>query len=186
MTETKKVAAISSSDWPFSRSAGGAREEAARPGGLTPGKPEMRKSVSPASCFSIFPDRRFRGAALQRKRAALRFVTSCMPRERLSALVAEYIPMATTVQKITLSPSRDIAVTAGWQATETGGVAGPTQYTTVDKPLAPNSTLGIQMRVTRKTLKQSGDALEQAVRRDMNGAMAQGLSRALPNSVVNA
>jgi ParB family transcriptional regulator, chromosome partitioning protein len=31
-----------------------------------------------------------------------------MPRERLSALVAEYIPMATTVQKITLSPSRDI------------------------------------------------------------------------------
>jgi ParB family chromosome partitioning protein len=31
-----------------------------------------------------------------------------MPRERLSALVAEYIPMATTVQKITLSTSRDI------------------------------------------------------------------------------
>jgi ParB family chromosome partitioning protein len=31
-----------------------------------------------------------------------------MPRERLSALVAEYIPMPTTVQKITLSPSRDI------------------------------------------------------------------------------
>jgi ParB family chromosome partitioning protein len=31
-----------------------------------------------------------------------------MSRERLSALVAEYIPMATTVQKITLSPSRDI------------------------------------------------------------------------------
>jgi ParB family chromosome partitioning protein len=31
-----------------------------------------------------------------------------MPRERLSALVAEYIPMATPVQKITLSPSRDI------------------------------------------------------------------------------
>jgi len=31
-----------------------------------------------------------------------------MPRERLSALPAEYIPMATTVQKFTLSPSRDI------------------------------------------------------------------------------
>jgi hypothetical protein len=38
--------------------------------------------------------------------AALR--DELMPRERLSALVAEYIPMATTVQKITLSPSRDI------------------------------------------------------------------------------
>jgi ParB family chromosome partitioning protein len=31
-----------------------------------------------------------------------------MPRERFSALVAEYISMATPVQKITLSPSRDI------------------------------------------------------------------------------
>src|SRR4029077_21010372 len=46
--------------------------------------------------------------ALQRKRAAPVFVTGWKPRESLSAPVAETIPMATTVQKITLSPSRDI------------------------------------------------------------------------------
>jgi len=34
------------------------------------------------------------------------------------------------------------------------------------------------MRITRKTLKQSGAALEQAVRRDMNGAIAQEMDRA--------
>src|ERR1700728_2743606 len=36
------------------------------------------------------------------------FVTSWKPRESLSALVAETIPMASAVQKITLSSSRDI------------------------------------------------------------------------------
>ena len=47
-------------------------------------------------------------AAFQRKRAAPVFVTGWKPRESLSAPVAETIPMATTVQKITLSSSRDI------------------------------------------------------------------------------
>ena len=47
-------------------------------------------------------------AALQRKRAAPVFVTGWKPRESLSAPVAETIPMATAVQKITLSSSRDI------------------------------------------------------------------------------
>jgi ParB family transcriptional regulator, chromosome partitioning protein len=50
--------------------------------------------------------------AFQRKRAARVFVTGWKPREReresLSAPVAETIPMATAVQKITLSSSRDI------------------------------------------------------------------------------
>ena len=71
------------------------------------------------------------------------------------------------------------AVTAGWQATETGIVAGPTAYATTDKALAPNNTLGIQMRITRKTLLQSGSALEEAVRRDMNGAIGQALDQAV-------
>ena len=66
----------------------------------------------------------------------------------------------------------------GWQATETGGVGAPNAYATTDKPLAPDNTMGIQMKITRKALKQSGDALEQAVRRDMNGAMAQEVDRA--------
>ena len=71
------------------------------------------------------------------------------------------------------------AVSAGWQATETGIVAGPTAYATTDKALAPNNTLGIQMRITRKTLLQSGSALEEAVRRDMNGAIGQALDQAV-------
>ena len=76
-------------------------------------------------------------------------------------------------------PVTTSAVTAGWQATETGAVAGPTTYATTDKALAPNSTLGVQMKITRKTLLQSGSALEQAVRRDMNGALAQALDQAV-------
>ncbi|MCY1126024.1 phage major capsid protein [Frigidibacter sp. RF13] len=71
------------------------------------------------------------------------------------------------------------AVTAGWQATETGNVGGPTVYATTDKAMAPNNTLGIQMKITRKAMKQSGAALEDAVRRDMNGAISQALDAAI-------
>ena len=76
-------------------------------------------------------------------------------------------------------PVTTSAVTAGWAATENGAVAGPTAFTTVDKALAPNNTLGIRMAITRKALKQTGAALEEAVRRDMNGAMAAALDRAI-------
>ena len=68
-------------------------------------------------------------------------------------------------------PVTTSAVTAGWGATESGSVAGPTAYTTVDKALSPDNTLGIRMAITRKALKQTGTALEDAVRRDMNGAL---------------
>lgn len=76
-------------------------------------------------------------------------------------------------------PVTNSAVTGGWAATETGAVAGPTAYSTTDFSLAPNSTYGITMKVTRKALKQSGDALEQAVRRDMNGCLAVGMDKAV-------
>jgi HK97 family phage major capsid protein len=71
------------------------------------------------------------------------------------------------------------SVTAGWADGETANVAGPTVFATTDKALKPEQNLGIQMRITRKALKQSGDALEQAVRRDMNGAIAVALDRAI-------
>ncbi len=71
------------------------------------------------------------------------------------------------------------SVAAGWAATEGGNVAGPTAYVTTDKPLTPNSTLGIQMRISRKALLQTGDALEQAIRRDMAGATQQALDAAI-------
>lgn len=76
-------------------------------------------------------------------------------------------------------PVTTSSVTAGWAATETGNVAGPTVYATTDRPLTPDHTLGITMKITRKTLKQSGDALEQAVRRDMNGCIGEALDKAV-------
>lgn len=76
-------------------------------------------------------------------------------------------------------PVTTSAVTAGWAATEEGNVAGPTTYTTTDKALKPEHNLGIHMRITRKALLQSGDALEAAIRRDMNGAMAAELDKAI-------
>lgn len=71
------------------------------------------------------------------------------------------------------------SVTAAWATTETGAVAAAAAYATVDKPMDPNKTLGIQMKITRRALKQTGDALEQAVRRDMNGAIAQAMDLAV-------
>lgn len=71
------------------------------------------------------------------------------------------------------------SVTAGWADGETANVAGPTVFATTDKALKPEHNLGIQMKITRKALKQSGDALEQAVRRDMNGAIGVALDKAV-------
>ncbi|MBZ0127979.1 MAG: phage major capsid protein [Rhodobacteraceae bacterium] len=76
-------------------------------------------------------------------------------------------------------PVATSSVTAGWATSETGNVTGPSAYTTVDRPLKPDHNLGVQMRITRKTLKQSGAGLEQAVRRDMNGAIEEALDRAV-------
>ena len=69
--------------------------------------------------------------------------------------------------------------TAAWQATETGNVGGPTAYQTVDRPLKPDNTLGVQMRITRRALKQTGPALEQAVRRDMAEAIRVEMDKAV-------
>lgn len=71
------------------------------------------------------------------------------------------------------------SVTAGWADGETANVSGPSVFATTDRALKPEHNLGIQMRITRKALKQSGDALEQAVRRDMNGAIAVELDKAI-------
>lgn len=71
------------------------------------------------------------------------------------------------------------AVAAAWQDGETADVGGPTAYARTDRAMDPNKTLGIQMKITRRTLLQSGQALEEAVRRDMNGAMAQAMDAAV-------
>ncbi len=76
-------------------------------------------------------------------------------------------------------PVTTSAVTAGWATSETGNVSGPTTYATTDRSMKPEQNLGVQMRITRRALKQSGSALEQAVRRDMAGAMGMAMDEAV-------
>jgi HK97 family phage major capsid protein len=76
-------------------------------------------------------------------------------------------------------PVTSSGVMAGWATSETGNVAGSSAYSTLDRPLRPDNTLGVTMKITRKTMKQSGDALEQAVRRDMAGAVGEKLDAAV-------
>jgi len=71
------------------------------------------------------------------------------------------------------------SIAAGWADGELANVAGPTAFTTVDKSLAPDSNFGVQLRMSRKALKQSGAGLEQAMRRDMLNAMQVGLDKAV-------
>ena len=71
------------------------------------------------------------------------------------------------------------AVTTGWAATEGGNVATGAAFATTDRAMKPDHNLGVQMRVTRKALKQSGAALEAAIRRDMQGAMGAAMDQAV-------
>lgn len=71
------------------------------------------------------------------------------------------------------------AVTSGWAATEGGNVATGAAFVTTDRAMKPDHNLGVQMRVTRKALKQSGAALEAAIRRDMQGAMGAAMDQAV-------
>ncbi|MBG0802121.1 phage major capsid protein [Methylocystis sp. H4A] len=78
-------------------------------------------------------------------------------------------------------PLTTSSVTAGWAANETSNVAGPTVFATTERTLSPEQNLGIQVKLTRQSMKQSGDALEQAVRRDISGTMQTVLDSAVFN-----
>jgi len=71
------------------------------------------------------------------------------------------------------------SVAAGWADGKLANVAGPTTFATTDRALKPEHNLGVQLRISRKALKQSGAALEDAVRRDMNGAIGVALDKAV-------
>ncbi|WP_376695364.1 phage major capsid protein [Wenzhouxiangella sp. EGI_FJ10305] len=75
-------------------------------------------------------------------------------------------------------PVTTSSVSAGWASSETGNVASATKYETTDRPLKPEHNLGVQMKLTRRTLKQSG-GIEDAVRRDMRGAIGSKLDQAV-------
>ncbi len=70
------------------------------------------------------------------------------------------------------------SISAAWATTETGSVAAAAAFATTDRAMKPDNTLGVQMKVTRKTLKQSGPAIEQAIRRDMQSAIRVKLDEA--------
>ncbi|MFT3972007.1 MAG: phage major capsid protein [Amaricoccus sp.] len=76
-------------------------------------------------------------------------------------------------------PVATSGATAGWADGELANVPGPSTFATTDRALKPNNHLGVQMRISRKALKQSGAALEDAVRRDMNSAMGIALDAAI-------
>ena len=69
-------------------------------------------------------------------------------------------------------------VTAGWSATETGSVAAAAAFATTDKAMQPNQNLGVQMKLTRRAMLQTGAALEQAIRRDLQSAIRVKLDEA--------
>lgn len=71
------------------------------------------------------------------------------------------------------------AVAAAWADGETADVGGPTAFATTDRAMNPNRTLGVQMKITRRTLLQSGPAIEEAIRRDMNSAIGQAMDAAI-------
>ena len=75
-------------------------------------------------------------------------------------------------------PVTTSAITASWAATEAGDVGGPTAYATTDRPMVPHHTLGIQVAITRRAMKQAGPALESAIRRDLAGAMRVEMDKA--------
>ncbi|MEO1318345.1 MAG: phage major capsid protein [Pseudomonadota bacterium] len=71
------------------------------------------------------------------------------------------------------------AVAAGWGDGELADVAGPTAFATSDTSLRPDQTLGVQMEISRKAMKQTGPGLEEAVRRDMSEAIRTALDKAV-------
>lgn len=65
----------------------------------------------------------------------------------------------------------------GWQVDELGNVGGPSKFATSERSLNPDHTGGAQMVISRKALKQAGDGLEAAIRRDLNAVIGAELDR---------
>ncbi|NYT67707.1 phage major capsid protein [Pusillimonas noertemannii] len=68
--------------------------------------------------------------------------------------------------------------TAAWAASETGNVGDTSAYATAQRTLSPEQTLGVQMKITRKSMKQAG-GIEAAIRRDMQAAIQTEMDRAV-------
>lgn len=69
----------------------------------------------------------------------------------------------------------------GWQTGELANVGAASAYQTTERSLNPDHTGGAQMVITRKALKQAGEGLEAAIRRDLNAAIGAELDRVVVN-----
>ena len=69
------------------------------------------------------------------------------------------------------------AIAAGW-VTELGAVPVQ-QFTTADRLLKPINELGVQVKITRRSLKQAGQGIENTIRRDMAATMREQLDAAV-------
>lgn len=69
----------------------------------------------------------------------------------------------------------------GWQTTELGNVGAASAYQTSERSLNPDHTGGAQMIISRKALKQAGEGLEAAIRRDLNAVIGAEIDRVVIN-----
>ncbi|SIT81884.1 phage major capsid protein [Pontibaca methylaminivorans] len=69
----------------------------------------------------------------------------------------------------------------GWATSELGNVGAASEYKTSERSLNPDHTGGAQMTISRKALKQAGDGLEAAIRRDLSAVIATELDRVVIN-----
>lgn len=69
----------------------------------------------------------------------------------------------------------------GWQTGELADVGAASEYQTSERSLNPDHTGGAQMVISRKALKQAGEGLEGAIRRDLNAAIGAELDRVVIN-----
>lgn len=70
---------------------------------------------------------------------------------------------------------------ASWAPSELGDVGAATEFKSAEAVLKPEHNLGCQMVLSRRSMKQTGDALEAAVRRDMSSAIVAALDDAIIN-----
>lgn len=77
-------------------------------------------------------------------------------------------------------PVTTSTVAAAWANGELAAVGSPQAFATTERTVDPSNTFGVQMKISRKSLKQLG-GVEDAVRRDMLSAISVGLDGAAFN-----
>lgn len=69
----------------------------------------------------------------------------------------------------------------GWADGELGDVGAANPFAITERSLSPDHTGGAQMVISRKSLKQAGEGLEQSIRRDLNAVIGTELDRVVVN-----